>query len=178
MEFEKVIKERQSCRNYDSTKKVEKSKIDQIMKDAMLAPSACNSQPYSFVVVNGEKSATVAECAQQYGGNKFTDKCPAFIVIVEEKANLIARVGAIVKSQAFAENDIGIVASYITLSATNQGLSTCIMGLFNEKRLKKELGIDDKKRIRLVIALGYADSADVLREKKRKELSAMYEYID
>lgn len=88
--------------------------------------------------------------------NKFTDNCPAFIVVVEEKANLKSRVGEIIKSQEFSSIDIGIATAHICLAATEQGLSSCIMGWLNEKKLKELLSIPKAKRIRLVIGIGYA----------------------
>ena len=176
MDFDKLITLRQSCRSYDKSKLVEKEKLDNIIKQAILAPSACNSQPYSFITVNGKASENVATCCQKYGSNKFTSDCNAFIVIVEEKANLPERVGSIVLDNHFTEIDIGIVASYITLSATEQGLGCCILGLFDESQLKKLFNIDKNKRVRLVVAVGYAKD-DVIRQKKRKEISKIHTYI-
>ena len=46
MNFNELINTRQSCRRYDSSRAVEKEKLDAILEAARLAPSACNGQPY------------------------------------------------------------------------------------------------------------------------------------
>ncbi|MDY0201958.1 MAG: nitroreductase family protein, partial [Tenuifilaceae bacterium] len=50
-------------------------------------------------------------------------------------------------------------------------LDTCIMGWFKEENIKKLLQVDKKRRIALLIALGYSEAP--VREKKRKPLEEM-----
>lgn len=177
MNFFDLINRRESCRNF-SDRPVEKEKLIKCIEAARLAPSACNSQPWSFKAVNNkEMAAKLAPCLQDLGMNKFTDKCPAFIVITEEKATLSAKFGGILKSQHFAQMDIGIAATHICLAATELGLSTCILGWFKEDKIKSELNIPNTKRIRLVIAIGYAATQDI-RDKKRKSFEEIAEFID
>jgi nitroreductase len=107
------------------------------------------------------------ECVQEGGMNKFTSSCPAFIIIAEEKTNTTAKLGGMIKNHDFPEIDIGIATAHICFAATEQGLSTCILGWFNEKKLKNYLDIKGLRRIHLVIAVGYAEDNN-LRVKKRK----------
>ena len=73
-DFFDLIARRESCRNYDPNKKVETEKLVKCIEAARLAPSACNSQPWSFVVVNSPSvSPQVAKCVQGMGMNRFTD---------------------------------------------------------------------------------------------------------
>ncbi len=176
MTFKEIVQNRESCRNF-SQKPVEKEKLISIIEAARLAPSACNSQPWHFTLVTGEKAKDVASCTHELGMNKFTDECPAFIVITEEEATLSARLGGAVKKQQYAQMDIGIATAHICLAATDIGLSTCILGWFNEKQVASLLNINENKRIRLIIALGYAAS-DTLREKKRKRLDEILTVIE
>ncbi|MCI6937215.1 MAG: nitroreductase family protein, partial [Clostridiales bacterium] len=67
--------------------------------------------------------------------------------------------------------DIGIAAAYLTSEATAQGLSTCILGWIDDKKLRELTGIDAPAR--LVITLGYAAEGDPLRPKKRKDLDTL-----
>ena len=178
MDFFSLIAQRESCRNYDPSRPVSREQLVRCLEAARIAPSACNSQPWSFVVVNRpDLSAQTAQYVQGMGMNKFSENCPAFIVVVEEKANLSARVGAVVKSQEYASIDIGIATAHLVLAATEQGLSTCIMGWFQEAKLKELLSIPKEKRIRLVIAVGYAASQE-LRPKKRKSLEEISTFLD
>ncbi len=175
--FFELVSKRESCRSY-SDKKVDKELLLRCIEAARLSPSACNSQPWSFVVVNSEeKSPLVAQYTQSMGMNKFTSEAPAFIVVCEEKANLSASLGGFVKNQHYAQGDVGIAAASVCFAATEQGLSTCILGWFDEKRIVDILNISKDKRIRLVIAVGYAKN-DNIRDKKRKTLDEIMTYID
>jgi nitroreductase len=169
-ELEQLFLNRQSCRKF-STKPVENDKLEKIIELTRLTPSACNSQPWSFEIVNNiELSQKIAAATQDMGMNKFTSNCPSFIVIVEEAATLSELVGNKFKNQEFVSNDLGLATAHIILSASVLNLSTCILGWINEKKLKELLNVDKKKRIRLVIAVGYADEKDVIREKRRKSI--------
>ncbi len=177
-DFFDLIARRESCRNYDPNKKVETEKLVKCIEAARLAPSDCNSQPWSFVVVNSPSvSPQVAKCVQGMGMNRFTDNCPAFLIVVEEKATLTAKISGAFKDQQFAQIDIGLATSQICLAAVDQGLSTCIMGWLDEKKLKELLQIPKSKRIRLVLSVGYA-ADERLREKKRKNLDEIMRIVD
>ena len=54
MNFTEIAQNRQSCRSYDSSRPVEKEKLERILASARLAPSACNGQPYHITVCTGE----------------------------------------------------------------------------------------------------------------------------
>ena len=172
-----LIARRESCRNF-ADKPVEKEKLVTCIEAARIAPSACNSQPWSYLVVrNRELWAKVAGCMQEAGMNKFTNQCPVFIVVVEEKAALSARIAAVVKSQTYAPIDIGLSVMQLCLAATEQGLGTCIMGWFNESKIKEVLDIPKAKRVRLVVGVGYA-ATDKLRDKVRKSMDEIVKFID
>jgi len=164
--FFELIEKRESCRDYD-TRPVEKELLIRMVEAARLAPSACNSQPWRFTIVTGEKAGEVAACTQEMGMNKFTSDAPAFIVISEERARLSASIAGKVKDQQYAPIDIGLATAHLCLAATELGLSTCILGWFSEEKLKKLLGKTAGNRIRLVISVGYAGT-DSIRPKKRK----------
>jgi len=161
-----IIARRQSDRNYDIARPVEREKISRIIEAARLAPSACNSQPWHFVVVDEpDLRKEVADAMTSIGMNQFAKTAPCFVVIVQESPNFTARIGGWIKNKHFPLIDCGIAASYITLAATEEGLGSCIMGWFDEKRMKRLLSIPSGKRVLLVVALGY--SSQQLREKIR-----------
>ncbi len=165
--FLDLVNKRESCRHF-LEKEVEKEKLVNCIEAARLAPSACNSQPWSFVVVNKKDLLPeIAKATQKIGMNKFTDKAGAFIIICQEKANFTAKVGSVLQETAFQDIDIGIATTHICYEATSQGLSTCILGMFDDKKIKKALDLPKDKKIKLVIAVGYAER-DTLRNKVRK----------
>ena len=176
--FFELANQRQSCRSF-ADKTVEKEKFFAIVEAARLSPSACNSQPWHFVIVNNpEICRKTAQCLQDEGINSFTNESPAFIVIIEEEAKLGPRFQHI-DSKKNAQIDVGIVSAHLCLAATDLGLATCIIGSVNEQRLASVLNLDisGKKRIRLVVAVGY-DRKDILRKKKRKPIDEILTYIE
>ena len=168
MNFQELISRRQSDRKYDKSRKVNRDDIVKCLEAARLAPSACNSQPWKFVVVdNPEILPQMASADAGMGMNKFTADAPVIIAVVLEKMNFTARIGSVIKDKEYRLLDIGIAVEHFCLQATELGLGTCIMGWFNEKQVARLLGIKNR-RIPLLIALGYPDSPH--REKSRKSL--------
>lgn len=170
MDIYDLIEKRQSDRAYDSSRTVEPEKIERIVSAVRLAPSACNSQPWHLIVVDDpEKVKVVAEAMNSMGLNKFATEAPCHILIVQESPNFTAIIGGWIKNKHYPLIDCGIAASYLTLAATQEGLGSCIMGWFDEKKLQKLLGIPSSKRILLDVAIGY--STQPHREKIRKDLN-------
>lgn len=176
MNFTEIAKARQSCRNYDETRKVEREKLDAILDSAILSPSACNGQPYHITVCTGESAAEVARACMGMGMNKFASKAPVLIVISEEEYVKSAALGAKLKSNDYRSIDIGIAAEHICLEATAEGLGTCILGWFDDDKIRKICSL--ARPVRLVITLGYAAEGDALREKKRKSKEELVSFLD
>lgn len=178
MSFLKLARERQSCRKY-SDKTVEREKIDRCLEAARLAPSACNSQPWKYIVVDDpELREEVAQAT--FGGlvnfNHFSMQAPVLVVVVTEPANLTSFVGSQLKGIAYRLIDIGISAEHFCLQATDEGLGSCLLGWFNEKKLKKILDIPPRRSVDLVITLGYPAEDDELRDKLRKPMEDIRVY--
>jgi nitroreductase len=174
--FLELANKRQSDRAY-LDKPVEKDKLERILQAAQVAPSACNAQPWKFIVVTDpEKRIRVADATtdKMMQFNHFTKQAPVQLVLVEEDANLTSKFGGWAVGKHYPHLDLGIVASHICLAATDEGLGTCIIGWCNEKKIRKILEIPDKKRVMLVILIGY--SAQSQREKKRKKMGEIVSF--
>lgn len=168
MNFQELITERQSTRKYLG-KSVDKVLVEKCLEAARLAPSACNSQPWHFVVVDDkDKIKEIGEAAASLGMNKFAADVPVIVAVVLEKMNFTAKVGSILKNKDYCMLDLGIAVEHFCLQATEEGLGTCIIGWFDEKRVAKLLGVPKGKRIPLLLTLGYPDCE--LRKKVRKPL--------
>lgn len=164
MDFLRLVMSRQSDRAYDKEHSVEPEKLERILEAARLAPSACNAQPWKFVVVTDrELSRKVGKAAAGLGMNKFAKDAPVHILIVEESANITSLLGGKVKDKYFPLIDVGIAASHIVLAAESEGLGSCILGWFDEKEIKQLTGIPASKRLLLDIIVGYP-----LKEKRKK----------
>lgn len=176
MEFFDVLSRRESCRSYTDTPVMD-DELMRCLEAARMAPSACNSQPWSFIAVRtGDQLQALAKCASGGGMNRFAAQCPCIVAVVEEKGNLTARIGAKRKDQDYASMDIGIAAAHFCLAATAQGLSTCILGWFDEPGVKALLDIPTQKRVRLLLCLGYATQQDI-RVKSRKPMDEIVRFV-
>ena len=60
MDFLQLVQARQSDRSYDKERPVEPEKLERILEAARLAPSACNAQPWKFVVITDKELAQKA----------------------------------------------------------------------------------------------------------------------
>jgi len=163
-----LAQNRQSDRKY-LDRPVEKEKIERITEAGRLSPSACNGQPWRFIVVDEpslrQKMAQATE-SELLRVNAFVSQAPVLIVIVREKSNFTSRAGDLIKKRDYSLIDIGIATASIVYQATAEGLGSCIIGWFDEKRIRVLLGIPKSKRVELVITVGYTDSQP--RSKSRK----------
>lgn len=177
MNFREIAEQRQSCRAYNSERMVEKEKLDAILEVARLSPSACNGQPYHITVCTGDTAQKVAKATQGMGINKFAPQAPVLMVISEKPYAKTAALGAKMKKNDYRSMDIGILSAYITSEATAQGLSTCILGWFDDNKIREICpGVDGT--VRLVITLGYAKDDDKLRTKKRKDMDELVSFLE
>lgn len=171
MSFFDLVMKRQSDRAFDPDRPVEREKLNRILEAAQFAPSACNAQPWKFIVVeNQDLRYQIADATSNrlLSINHFTKQAPVHLVIVEEPANFSSSIGSFFKKKHFPHIDIGIVAEHICLAAAEEGLGSCMIGWFDEKKIKKILNIPSSRTVVLDIVLGY--STQPLRTKKRKDI--------
>ncbi len=169
--------QRQSDRAFDPARPVEKEKLERILQAGCIAPSACNAQPWHFIVVDDpalKNQVADATSSRLLGINHFTKQAPVHILIVEERPNLSSGFGSWVKDKHFTHVDIGITAAHLVLAAEDEGLGSCILGWFDEDKMRKLLDIPSGKRVLLDIVLGYSTQPD--REKKRKPADTVISY--
>lgn len=178
MNFRELVEKRESCRAYTGGM-VERNHLDSILHAGRLSPSARNTQPWKFYVIQNEKKEELCEAVKVLGFNKFVDDAGAFIVIVADNGSLLDKTAKIVTSRDFVENDIGIAVASMTYQATDLGYGSCILGAFNGKDVCKVIGIDEKraKDVKLILAIGKKATQET-REKKRKSPEETIIYID
>lgn len=174
MTFLDLVKKRQSVRKY-APRPVPRDAIERCLEAARLAPSACNSQPWSFIVLDDEKLKNkVAEKAFSgaYKMNSFAKAAPVLIVVVTERSTYFARLGGFFRGTQYNLIDIGIACEHLVLQAAEEGIGTCWMGMFNEKSVKKILGIPRDKKVDVIIGMGYPATGET-REKIRRPLEEL-----
>ena len=177
MGFLELAKKRYSCRNYREAG-VDRERIGRCIEAARLAPSACNSQPWWFVVVDDcELREELAKEAFEgiLDFNHFAYKAGVLVLMVSERQKMLSRIAGIVKRKSFSLIDTGIAAEHFCLQAAEEGLGSCMLGWFNEGRVKKLLSIPRGKRVELIITLGESGDDDV-GAKVRKGIDEISSY--
>lgn len=178
MTFHELILKRQSDRLYID-KPVDRNIIERCIEAGRLAPSASNSQPWTFIVV--DEPVLKDKVANKTFGplksfNKFVPQAPVIIAIVMEKPKITSELGGRIKKKEYPLLDIGIAAEHICLQAAEEGIGSCMLGWFDEKSVKSLLNIPTKKSIPLLITLGYTPEGYKHREKIRKNKEVILKY--
>jgi len=177
MDFSELVKTRQSVRKFDN-KPVDREVLNKCIEAARLSPSASNSQPWKFVMVdNPDLVKNIASCTYNsiVKFNKFTDSAAAFAVVVMETGTFASKAGAIFTNTDYALMDMGMAVEHFCLQAAELNLGTCILGWRRQSAIKKLLRIPANKKVGLVIAIGY-EKDPVIRKKIRKPIKEMSSY--
>jgi nitroreductase len=139
----------------------------QRLKDALrFAPSACNFQPWKFILVTDPqlKMELVAACCDQ----KFIADAPLIVVGCGFRKKTYHKMGGCGDS---IDLDIGIALDHLTLAAADEGIGTCWIGAFDEEAVKKVLGVPKNVKVVALIVVGYPESEELLcpcDESRRK----------
>ncbi|MFC2062333.1 nitroreductase family protein [Chloroflexota bacterium] len=172
MAFLDLVKQRRSVRSF-LDKPVEREKIIMCLESARLAPSASNSQPWRFIVVN-DRNLKNRLCGIAFGGIYFINTscktAPVIIAVISEKSKFLTRIGELFRGTKFCLIDVGIACEHLVLEAEDLGLGTCWIGWFNEKAVKSVLKIPENKKVDILIALGYYDRNTLGPEHDREPL--------
>ena len=167
-----LLKHRKSIRDF-LDRPVERKKIMMCLEAARLAPSACNSQPWKFIVVDDRQlKDKLGDAAFRgiYSMNSFCKMAPVMVVVVSEKSKFLARIGGMFRGTKYYLIDIGVAIEHFVLQAEDLGLGTCWIGWFNERAVKSVLEIPHRKKIDILIALGYYDREETRSEHSREPI--------
>ena len=172
MDFEKLVKERRSCRDFDTTKKVDKKLIDKIIEAGLYSPTGMNKQETVIIAItNKEKRDELANLNASVGNFKSDPfyGAPVVLLVISKKSPL-----SVYNGGAMIEN--------MLLQATELGLGSCWIHRAKEelesKKIKdiiniKELNLDEYEGIGHVI-LGYPNKSFKPNKKEIKEKRFFY----
>ena len=180
MDFIELAKKRSSVRQF-APQRIKREDIESCLEASRLAPSACNSQPWQFIVVD-EPEARAKLCDAMlsgiYGLNSFAREAPCLVAVVTDKSKWFSKVCNVVNDTKLYLIDIGIACEHFVLRAAELGIGTCYLGWFNERAVKRAMGIPATKRAHLVLAMGYPAAGEKPREKIRKTRAEMSSYYE
>jgi nitroreductase len=173
--FLDLVKKRRSIRRY-RTDEVPHELIDTCLEAARYAPTACNTQSWRFIVVEGELKERLVR--ESLGGmvvpNRFASEAPVIVVIAADLDLITHRVGGTLKGIEYHLIDAGIAGEHFVLQAAELGLGTCWIGWFDQKAVRRVLSLPSGWKVCSMLTLGYPLEPPV--DKKRKALREMSEY--
>ncbi len=177
MTFLELVKKRASVRKYTASP-VPREAINRCLEAARLAPSACNSQPWNFIVVDDpalRKRLSVAAFSGAYSMNAVVGNAPVLVVVTRLRSHGPATVGGFFRGVQYNLIDIGASCEHFILQAAEEGVGTCWLGWFNEKAVKKILGVPKNQKADIIISMGYPEAGS-WREKTRKPLNEIVRF--
>ncbi len=178
MELIDALRNRRSVRAYQD-RPVEREMLEELAEAVRISPSASNQQPWRLVLVDdpGLKDEVAgATFGKAIGFNRFTKGAPVIAVVVIEPPRALNRVGAVLQGREYPLIDIGIAAAHLALRAADLGLGTCLVGWFDERRVKALLGIPRSRRIGLLATVGYPAVGAAQGNGKRKPMDEVRSY--
>lgn len=172
MSFMDLLMKRESCRGYNG-QPASREDLMKIVEAGRLSPSGCNAQPWKFIIVDKEEAlaklreALVLESGAT--GAPWSEECKSYIITVETPAKIMpAALDHYKDTQRFAPGDLGMAVMNMCYEAMDLGLSTCILGLNDQKKMEAAFGIPEGYDCRMVLAVGYPKKEAEPRKKMRK----------
>lgn len=166
-DFLKIATERYSVRSFSSTP-VSQDTIDLILRAGQVAPTAVNSQPQKIYVVRSEEAMTLMNDASpcMYGA-------PHCFVVCYDDTNAVRR-----GNGSYGEIDATIVLTHMTLEAASLGIGSCIVGYFDEGKVRSALQLPGNIHPLLLLPFGYASDVAIPsdRHTSYRDISETVEY--
>lgn len=177
MELSKVMHTRRSVREYIN-KPVEQEKLREVISAAQLAPSWKNSQVSRYYVVTGEEKLAEVKNALSPYNQKNMANAPALIVTAivlnrsgyEKDGTPTNELG-----NGWGFYDCGLQSMNLLLKATELGLSTLVMGIRDNEKIKEVLNIPETEAVVSVIGVGYSNAEPAM--PKRKEIDDIAKFF-
>ncbi len=147
--FKELVLKNRSCRRFLQPFAVSGDTLRELVSLARLTPSAANLQPLKYILsASPQHNAVIFECLSwaaylEWEGPVQGERPSAYIIILGDHSI----------SSSFG-CDCGIAAQTIMLGAAEQGLGGCMIGSVERDKLRRELDIEDRYEILLVLALG------------------------
>ena len=150
MGFIDLVKQRRSIRKYKSNS-IPDEKTHKVLEAARLAPSWGNKYCSRFIVV---KDVEIKRKLAEASGYAWLSTAPVVIVACADPKSSGKRDG-----KSYYLVDVGISMDHLILAATEQGLGTCWVGWFDEKKARKALGVPKNLKIVAMTPIGYPDES-------------------
>lgn len=164
------IKNRRSIRSYND-QPVSRELLTQVVETASYAPSWKNTQVTRYIIIDNKeiKDRIATECCSGVHNEGIIKQAPVLVVttMVKNRSGY-ERDGSFStpKEKGWQMYDCGVAGQTFCLAAYEAGLSTLIMGIFDEVKATEILQIPDTQEVCALIAVGYSDEAPAAPKRK------------
>lgn len=168
-DFIKLTEERYSCRNY-SGRDISDKIINNCIEAARLSPSACNKQPWRFLIVKDQGlREKICDNALLPGiSMPWLRTAPIIAIICADTSIITHKIAPILSGVNYYMVDLGIAGEHFVLAAKAQNIDTCWIGWFKEKQIKKILRIPGSIKVVSLISMGYSLDENGKQPEKMK----------
>ncbi|MCY1103139.1 hypothetical protein CHH78_09790 [Shouchella clausii] len=169
-----LAKHRRSVRWF-TEKKVEKDILDAAIEIASLSPTACNRQPYRFMIY--QEADLVKKLAKiPMGTAGFDDNLTTLVAVVGDLSAYPYE-----RDRHLIYIDSSLAAMSFIYGLEVQGVSSCVLNWPDmkkkEQQIKAFLKLNDEERVIMLIAVGYPDYTQKVAYSQKKPLNAVREII-
>lgn len=169
MEFKELATRRFSVRKF-TDEAVSKADIEYIMECVRLAPSACNRQPWKYLIITSdEEKKKIQQC---YDRDWFKT-APMYVLCLKDVNNCWERPD---DQKAHGDIDLGIAVEHLCLAAAERGLGSCWVCNYNVEAVSRLFPVEGFEAVS-IIPLGHIAEDCPHAEKKRKALSEIIEEL-
>jgi len=174
MDFIDVINTRKSVRSF-SDEKIPEEFLQEMFSAAQLAPSFQNRQCWRYIVVRDKKTRSELALKSGFLGkvNFFIKDAPVIIVACADTSK-----SGTVNDQKYYLVDLAISFQQMMLAAWNRGIGSCWLAAFNDKSVRKILGIPDKIRVVAMSPFGYPKDKASFYAKAVKTFAGSKKRVD
>ncbi|MBN2450085.1 MAG: nitroreductase family protein [Lentisphaeria bacterium] len=170
--FMDVVAGRRSCRRYDGTRPVPRELIEDCLEAARLAPSACNRQPWRFVVADDPQTVARIRTEARMPAlvHPWWDEVPVFVALCARLDLVTHRVAPAVSGIPYYLIDAGIAGEHFVLAAESLGLGTCWIGWFRARAVARILDVPRRIRVLSLLTVGWPATDMEPRQQSRLPL--------
>ena len=156
MELMEGLLTRRSVRQYDTSKKISKETIREIIKAAQYSPTAHNKQPWEFLVIDDREFLTNLRHIQRW--TSFAKDADCVIIVCGDVEKSFSR-NKEDEKWSFIDVDCAIATQSLMLAAWSKGIGTCYCGAAPMQRvvdsLKEHLNLPENIRPFAIVTMGY-----------------------